>query len=175
MKFFYQILLTVTLFAFPSLLQAENLEAKKAQEIAERLVEAERDGAGLYFATDIFEDLSVGSGYQFGLNDTFALRFEGQYRIERFIADNGDLPFYTGLRRYGVFLDLGIRDTGSFVYLGSAFNQHDLASGFSVDSGVVWRLRDNFAFRAGHEYRNFADFDGFDSKNHTVRFGVVHW
>lgn len=172
MRFLYQLLLSVSLLIFPVSASQLIPDVKQAVELAEEL---EHQGDGLYFAVEVFDDLGVSIGHQLGLTDTFALRFEAAYRLQRFQATEGERPFFDGLRRYGVFLDLNLGDTDSFVYVGTAFNQHDLAPGFSVNSGLVWRIKEHFGVNVGHEYRNYADFESYHAPDNTLRVNLVHF
>jgi len=132
----------------------------------------DRRSGGLYVATEVYNDLGLGVGYQFGLTGTFAMRFEAMHRPE--LLDVGTETLNHNVQRYGGFLDLGLGDSDSFIYLGSALNRSNLVRGLSLESGVIWRATQNFAVRLGHEYRSWHDFDG-DGRNHTFRFGIVHF
>jgi len=133
----------------------------------------DRQGAGFYVSGEVYEDLGIGVGHQFGLPGSFALRFETMFRPER--LDLGQDQLAHNLKRYGAFLDLGLADSRSFIYLGSAYAHSNMMKSLSVDSGVVWRMRERFALRLGHEYRNWGDFNSDSLRGHTFRFGVVHF
>lgn len=179
------------LFAFFSVMASNDhattaiLEDSIHNSPLSRIERAIEDGDGLYLVTELYKDVGVGVGHQISLGKDLGLRLEFSHRLAGIFAEDTDnAPVHENLRRYGVFLDWKLADTDHFVYLGSAFGHGQFTKGFSVESGVVWRIQDRFALRLGHEYRDLDDFGlSFGDNrvpvsgrpNHSFRLSLVHF
>lgn len=175
MKFLFY-LLTVFSFLFPVL--AEDTLGERASEIVEEVESVEREGAGVYFSTDIFPELGFSVGHQFRLSDRFGFRVAVGHRPLRF---EFGVPVIHEMQRYGGFLDLRLADSENFIYIGSAWSRGKLVQGASLETGVVWRVTDRFAVDLGHQYRDWGQFAFYDlgnadaPPNHTFRVGLIHF
>ena len=174
-KFLFKILFLFSLLTIP-MTQAKAQLIPDVEQAIGLVEELESQGDGLYVVTQIYEDLGIGVGFQFGLTESFAARFESNYHGYGLDPDTlGSDDF-----RHAAFVDWRLADSSNFIYLGTAFSHGSLLGGPSLASGIVWRFHDTFGLNLGHEYRNWADFDGPGEgygppSGHTFRVGLVHF
>ena len=149
----------------------------------------------------VFGDIGANLGFQQVLTDGISVRVEGGYRWMRFDLNN---PTYSHIEvapvpldlvndliqidgdvelrgpRGGVFLDLGMGNSGSFAYVGSSFGLVNVAGQYqatigpdisismdddttttmlSWEAGIVTRLGSRVGVRLGYEWTRISDFD----------------
>ncbi len=197
---------------------ANNFSVNAAEGVREGDIPLENQG--------IFGDYAVNMGFQRALSGAVGLRFEGGYRWMSFdlghptysrvdfapipLEQVNQLVALEGTAnlsgpRAGVFLDFGLGDSGSFMYVGSSIGftqvaaQYDMALGslssmmddqartttLSAEAGAVLRLGGRLGLRIGYEWLRINEVDlmttGGSGVNvmpgdrHTVKVGIFHF